>query len=85
MMKLSIGDKLVSVHCMDDKSYAYLKTNSHELVFPLTSIRASGKASSGRVGIALKEDETVVLARLLDTLDNNMVAGKIGQRGQEIS
>lgn len=85
MMKLSIGDKLVSVHCMDDKSYAYLKTDSHELVFPLTSVRASGKASSGRVGIALKEDETVVLARLLDALDNNMVAGKIGQRGQEIS
>ena len=85
MMKLSIGDKLVSVHCMDDKSYACLTTNSHELVFPLTSIRASGKTSSGRVGIALKEDETVTLARLLDALDGDMVVGKIGQRGQEIS
>ena len=85
MMKLSIGDKLVSVHCMDDKSYACLTTNSHELVFSLTSIRASGKTSSGRVGIALKEDETVTLARLLDALDGDMVVGKVGQRGQEIS
>lgn len=83
MMKLSIGDKLVSVQCMDDKQYAHLKTNNHELVFPLTSIRASGKASSGRVGIAIKEDEKLVSAQLLPDL-GDLTLGKIGQRGQEL-
>ncbi len=83
MMKLSIGDKLVSVQCMDDKQYAHLKTNNHELVFPLTSIRASGKASSGRVGIAIKEDEKLISAQLLPDL-GDLTLGKIGQRGQEL-
>lgn len=83
MMKLSIDDKLVSVRCMDDKQYAHLKTNNHELVFPLDSIRASGKASGGRVGIAVKGDEKLVSAQLLSDL-GDLTLGKIGQRGQEL-
>lgn len=83
MMKLSIGDKLVSVQCMDNKQYAHLKTNNHELVFPLDSIRASGKTSGGRVGIAVKEDEKLVSAQLLSDL-GDLTLGKIGQRGQEL-
>ncbi len=82
MMKMPIGDKLVSVQCMDDKQYACLESGTRRLVFPLTSIRASGKASSGRVGIALKEDEQLVSAELLSNL-GELTLGKIGQRGQE--
>ena len=83
MMKLSIDDKLVSVRCMDDKQYAHLKTSNRELVFPLDSIRASGKASGGRVGISVKGDERLVSAQLLSDL-GDLTLGKIGQRGQEL-
>ena len=82
MMKMPIGDKLVSVQCMDDKQYACLESDARRLVFPLSSIRASGKTSSGRVGIALKEDEQLVSAELLSNL-GELTLGKIGQRGQE--
>lgn len=84
MIKLSIGDELVSVDCMDDKKYVMLESKDRQLVFPLSSIRASGKASSGRVGISLKEDESVISVKLLDSIDGKKL-GKIGQRGQEKS
>lgn len=84
MIKLSIGDELVSVDCMDDKKYVLLESKDRQLVFPLSSIRASGKTSSGRIGISLKENESVVSVKLLDSTDNKKI-GKIGQRGQEKS
>lgn len=84
MIKLSIGDELVSVDCMDDKKYVLLESKDRQLVFPLSSIRASGKTSSGRIGISLKENESVVSVKLLDSADNKKI-GKIGQRGQEKS
>lgn len=84
MIKLSIGDELVSVDCMDDKKYVVLESEDRQLVFPLSSIRASGKASSGRIGIALKEDESVTSVKLLDSAGGKKL-GKIGQRGQEKS
>ena len=84
MIKLSIGDELVSVDCMDDKKYVMLESKDRQLVFPLSSIRASGKASSGRVGISLKEDESVISVKLLDSIDGKKL-GKISQRGQEKS
>lgn len=84
MIKLSIDDELVSVDCMDDKKYVMLESKDRQLVFPLSSIRASGKASSGRVGISLKEDESVISVKLLDSIDGKKL-GKIGQRGQEKS
>ena len=80
MIKLSIGDELVSVDCMDDKKYVLLESKDRQLVFPLSSIRASGKTSSGRIGISLKENESVVSVKLLDSTDNKKI-GKIGQRG----
>ncbi len=82
MIKLAVNDKLIGTQCMDDKQYAYLKSGSRSLVFPLLSIRASGKASSGRVGMALKDGEQLVSAELLSEL-GSLALGKIGQRGKD--
>lgn len=83
MIKLAIGDELVSVQCMDNKHFAHLRSKDRSLVFDLSVVRESGKASTGRVGINLKDGEELVSADLLENL-GDLTLGKIGQRGQEI-
>lgn len=83
MIKLSIGDELVTVGCTDSKQYVRLTTETRQLVFELSSIHPNGRASSGRTGIALKDGEQVVKAELLEQL-GDCALGKIARRGQEL-
>ncbi len=83
MIKLSIGDELVTVGCTDSKQYVRLVTKTRQLIFELSSISPNGRASSGRAGIALKDGEQVVKAELLEQLGDH-VLGKIAQRGREL-
>lgn len=63
-----------------DKPYLRLNSTVCGLTFDTSVLKPSGKASTGRVGIKIGEDEPIQTARMLDKPDSHL--GSIGTKGK---
>lgn len=63
-----------------DKPYLRLNSTVCGLTFDTSVLKPSGKASTGRVGIKIGEDEPIQTARMLDEPDSHL--GSIGTKGK---
>lgn len=86
-IKLSENDSLVFVNMINNNNFVTLSTEHRVLAFSLDEINPSGKASSGRKGISLIGDDTVIRVSLDKKIESNGVfiipVRHIGTRGVE--
>lgn len=86
-IKLSENDSLVFVNMINNNNFVTLSTEHRVLAFSLDEINPSGKASSGRKGISLIGDDTVIQVSLNKKIESNGIfiipVRHIGTRGVE--
>lgn len=86
MMKLDEEDEIVYCSCIDDKSFVEIRSSgleSRKAIFQISDITPTGKSSSGRIGIKLKDGEHVSYVRLLEDIDKRRIS-RLGTRGAKI-
>ena len=86
MMKLDEEDEIVYCSCIDDKSFVEIRSSgleSRKAIFQISNITPTGKSSSGRIGIKLKDGEHVSYVRLLGDVDKRRIS-RLGTRGAKV-
>ena len=86
MMKLDEEDEIVYCSCIDDKGFVEIRSSgleSRKAIFQISDITPTGKSSSGRIGIKLKDGEHVSYVRLLKDVDKRRIS-RLGTRGAKI-
>ena len=86
MMKLDEEDEIVYCSCIDDKSFVEIRSSgleSRKAIFQISDITPTGKSSSGRIGIKLKDGEHVSYVRLLEDVDKRRIS-RLGTRGAKV-
>ena len=86
MMKLDEEDEIVYCSCIDDKSFVEIRSSgleSRKAIFQISDITPTGKSSSGRIGIKLKDGEHVSYVRLLEDVDKRRIS-RLGTRGAKM-
>ena len=86
MMKLDEEDEIVYCSCIDDKSFVEIRSSgleSRKAIFQISDITPTGKSSSGRIGIKLKDGERVSYVRLLEDVDKRRIS-RLGTRGAKV-
>lgn len=86
MMKLNEEDEIVYCSCIDDKSFVEIRSSgleSRKAIFQISDITPTGKSSSGRIGIKLKDGEHVSYVRLLEDVDKRRIS-RLGTRGAKM-
>lgn len=86
MMKLDEEDEIVYCSCIDDKSFMEIRSSgleSRKAIFQISDITPTGKSSSGRIGIKLKDGEHVSYVRLLKDVDKRRIS-RLGTRGAKM-
>lgn len=86
MMKLDEEDEIVYCSCIDDKSFVEIRSSgleSRKAIFQISDITLTGKSSSGRIGIKLKDGEHVSYVRLLEDVDKRRIS-RLGTRGAKV-
>lgn len=81
-IKIADGDSLVAISPVTDGKYITLTTSkSKRLYFSKADLTVAGKASSGRKGISLDADETVIAAKVLQKIPDDVKVKKVGSKG----
>lgn len=86
MMKLDEEDEIVYCSCIDDKNFVEIRSSgleSRKAIFQISDITPTGKSSSGRIGIKLKDGEHVSYVRLLEDVDKRRIS-RLGTRGAKV-
>lgn len=86
MMKIDEEDEIVYCGCIDDKSFVEIRSSgleSRKAIFQISDITPTGKSSSGRIGIKLKDGEHVSYVRLLEDVDKRRIS-RLGTRGAKV-
>lgn len=86
MMKLDEEDEIVYCSCIDDKNFVEIRSSgleSRKAIFQISDITPTGKSSSGRIGIKLKDGEHVSYVRLLEDVDKRRIS-RLGTRGAKM-
>lgn len=86
MMKLNEEDEIIYCSCIDDKSFVEIRSSgleSRKAIFQISDITPTGKSSSGRIGIKLKDGEHVSYVRLLEDVDKRRIS-RLGTRGAKM-
>ena len=86
MMKLNEEDEIFYCSCIDNKSFVEIRSSgleSRKAIFQISDITPTGKSSSGRIGIKLKDGEHVSYVRLFGDVDKRRIS-RLGTRGAKV-